>query len=1115
MRNDRDAMELLTEISRKAYRHLPATRSSDKRKDAVFARSMASLIMKRAAPIGPGPQDISEFARTIEMRLKGLRNVQDLYEEARGPNRVFQEVHVIDAVPAGEGPPVPRSGMDLLENPHTFIVRSDEIFDMVAFDGWTPKARTPDDYVVLDGLVVDGVLHMTFHAVTDFIMGIRRIRMKLGDGAVVSWPSDYDPRPLYRKFLQVMDIALLEDEIVEPTKEDEAEEIDPFVAIAEEALTDPARSASIGRMCVRHPHLLSLYQETRPIIEAGDLETRELFDMGVTEEMTAHFSVRYFLWRLNRVAPAMRKSFQRASPSNRQQMRDTIGSRLSRPAYQRISVYSAAARMLLRINRAMDEGRASYDEYRNAAREGDPDIHGHASDAGIIVVKDRALFELTSAGQITAEKTRREVPIVVLYEREGDGYRALAVQMDSGEINLADWRLVPEESSDADDALTWYLRDLIAVSDTRAVLPDPVAGTTDAEPDVAQEGSTIAPTPAPVATPAAVAEEGEAAMTDEGEAEHEGRLDLGDEVAAPPPIGRAATLPMRPVCRASVIAGNAEQARSVIDRWQDAQIMRMGATIVESRRDDDVWVVVQRSGMTVDADLWTVAVTAVADRIEITVSTTAEGHVTPRLPRLLRELAEFPGLEGPDGPLAHKAIPIVTRSRLASFMRMATDPGRKLPILLMSADENGCHIADPDLVASQAVGAMHVYSIAPSLTRQLSEAWGRGLSAHSGAARLYQPDFDPAADSSFRHPLYMSGVGSVDQIERLINRETEATLRRYAQPAGADHAHGPTVHSDGSDVPETPVGGVEEAEADIAEISAQLPLPEMLPDERDLRPGDGTEVEATQAVDPVEPPVAAATEQSTIPQDQGMIERMFGLILARMDRFEAQLAQTAAPAVPTDDLAAAAQIASLRNELAVERHNAAELLAIAEEERDEAINEREKLRIALEALRRTGPTSAAGMQPYPDSLADLEPWADQHLVGRIVILPRAYRAMRRVNYRDMDRLCRTLELLSGPYIDMKQGVTGAKEEWEEGLKELRIEVKKQSLSGASANEDEYYFRYQGEKLLLDRHIRGLERRHNDEAHLLRIYFHYHSDPRTGAGRVLIGHMPTHLTSIDS
>lgn len=1122
MKNDRDAGELLAAIAKRAYKSLPPSRSSYKRKDAMFARSMASLIMKKARSTGDEPVDLATFAATIEARLKGLRDVQDLLKVARGPKEMLHESHLVDAVPVGEGPPVSQTPLSLLDDPKTFIVRSDEIFDMVAFDGWTPKERTEEDYVVIDALVIDETMHVTFHAVSDFILGIRRIRMKFGEGGIGSWPADYDPRPLYRKFLQVVDIALLDDESEEPQQEETDEDVgDPFVEIAEEALASPACSASIGRMCARHPLLASLYQETRPIIEQGNLETRDFFDDGVPEGMVDHFSIRYFLWRLNKVAPAMRRSFNRAGPTARQQMKDTIGTRLSRPAYQRMGVYSAAARMLLHIRNAMEEGRASYDEYRNATREGDPDITGHRCEAGIIVIKDRALFEMASVGQVIPTRTRREVPIIVLYQREGADYRALVVQMDAGEINLADWRTISVEAADTDDALTWYLRDLIAVSDTAEVLP--------ATPVEAIEAVEVAPDVVVVDVTAPISNDAMPVVdptlpepADEQEAA-EIRLDLGDEIEAPPAIGRAATLPLRPVCRVIVTPDNHGQARSVIDRWFDTRGRQMGAAIVEERRGEGAWVLTQRSDMTEDADLWTVSVTTDGNRIDVTVSTTTEGHVTPRLPRLLRELAEFPGIKGLDGPLSHKAIPIVTRSRLASFMRRATDPDRTLPILLMSSDDNGRHLADPDRVAAQAIGAMHVYSIAPSLTRQLSEAWGRGLAAHSGAARLYQPDFDPAVDSSFRHPLYLPGVGSDDQIDRLVNRETEATLRRYDQATsghadldslGASDAPSATDQQQSPEDQEQSVG-VEEPVPD--DDSAQLALPEMLPEIDDVvalpaEADDETTVmeqaeEVLQPALPAEAPGAVA--------DHGAIERMFGMILARMDRFEAQLAHSAAPAAANDDLAAAAQIASLRNELAVERRNASELLAIAEEERDEAMNEREKLRNALEALRRTSPASSMGTQPYPDSLADLEPWADQHLVGRVVILPRAYRAMRRVKYKDMERLCRTLELLSGPYIDMKQGVAGAKDAWEEGLKQLRLDIKKQSLNGASANEGEYYFRYQGEKLLLDRHIRGVEKRHNDEAHLLRIYFHYHSDPRTGAGRVLIGHMPTHLTTSDS
>src|SRR3546814_16090410 len=96
-----------------------------------------------------------------------------------------------------------------------------------------------------------------------------------------------------------------------------------------------------------------------------------------------------------------------------------------------------------------------------------------------------------------------------------------------------------------------------------------------------------------------------------------------------------------------------------------------------------------------------------------------------------------------------------------------------------------------------------------------------------------------------------------------------------------------------------------------------------------------------------------------------------------------------------------------------------ELIKIAEQERAEAIAEAASLRAALQARAKAVEPVNAPIT-FPTSLAELEPWAARHLVGRVYLLPRAYRAMRKSIYTDTERACRALLLLAGPYPDARQ-----------------------------------------------------------------------------------------------
>ena len=79
------------------------------------------------------------------------------------------------------------------------------------------------------------------------------------------------------------------------------------------------------------------------------------------------------------------------------------------------------------------------------------------------------------------------------------------------------------------------------------------------------------------------------------------------------------------------------------------------------------------------------------------------------------------------------------------------------------------------------------------------------------------------------------------------------------------------------------------------------------------------------------------------------------------------------------------------------------------------------------------------------------------------------------------------------------------------MQELRLQDKKQTKIGVGARPGEYHFTHEGVTYLMDKHLRGAESLHNDHTRLLRIYYTWDEEQR----RVLIGHMPTHLTTRDS
>jgi hypothetical protein len=204
-----------------------------------------------------------------------------------------------------------------------------------------------------------------------------------------------------------------------------------------------------------------------------------------------------------------------------------------------------------------------------------------------------------------------------------------------------------------------------------------------------------------------------------------------------------------------------------------------------------------------------------------------------------------------------------------------------------------------------------------------------------------------------------------------------------------------------------------------------------------------------------------------------------------------------------------AEIARLREELRIERESSVQLLDESDAARQAAVLEVDALRQALNERRRAA-TATSGQQ-YPEDLSGLGDWLDRNVLPNVVITSKAWRNMRNVDYRDMERLCETLKLLDGAYIDMRAGEEGAREAWQEGLQKLRLEDKKQTRMGRSAREGDYKFTHEGEPYVVERHLRGNESLHNDHSRLLRIYYTYD----TNRARVLIGSMPRHAHTRDS
>lgn len=146
-------------------------------------------------------------------------------------------------------------------------------------------------------------------------------------------------------------------------------------------------------------------------------------------------------------------------------------------------------------------------------------------------------------------------------------------------------------------------------------------------------------------------------------------------------------------------------------------------------------------------------------------------------------------------------------------------------------------------------------------------------------------------------------------------------------------------------------------------------------------------------------------------------------------------------------------------------------------------------------------------QPEPSSqfyrLDEIELWAEMHK-DRIIIMPRAISETKKSVYHDPELLYASLDALARLYPKMKAGEI-SHNELKEGLSEIGVYCAGSvEPSRAGMEGDRYFIQYGGRRLFLDQKIaKGGSR---DVRFTLRIYFTWSDE----LGKVIVGHMPTHL-----
>lgn len=209
-----------------------------------------------------------------------------------------------------------------------------------------------------------------------------------------------------------------------------------------------------------------------------------------------------------------------------------------------------------------------------------------------------------------------------------------------------------------------------------------------------------------------------------------------------------------------------------------------------------------------------------------------------------------------------------------------------------------------------------------------------------------------------------------------------------------------------------------------------------------------------------------------------------------------------------------AQISALRQQVTEAEEDAeqwSDASVQAAKDLDYYTQENKALRRQLEVLRasleaKTGKPADAEV-PIPDSYERMPEWVDTHFAGRLVLHPRAVRALKSATYEDVALVYKALLLLANDYRNMRVGLADAAS-FETATQKLNLDCSG-SIDKMRAGEegDTYFVSYpigSSSKEFLAMHLRKGSKK--DDRYCLAIYFFWDEDTR----QVVVGWLPSHL-----
>ncbi len=458
----------------------------------------------------------------------------------------------------------------------------------------------------------------------------------------------------------------------------------------------------------------------------------------------------------------------------------------------------------------------------------------------------------------------------------------------------------------------------------------------------------------------------------------------------------------------------------------------------------------------------------------------------PSIPAIVGRLAAF---DARDAGLSLGApVPARTGSEGEALARVLVSPARNTSILLVASDARG---AAERAVPSRLIGPCAVVFADQDALEGLRAALPpEAKLPEEGSWRLYPPHYGALLELGQDPSYSIEAVLGVP--ESVLSKRLVTHLCRFSAE-DAEAFEVPTYVQLRKQIAQRASQRAAQARAQAKETARAAAASSESPEARPT----AEEAEALAARD-VEAPAQPAAEA----QEPAVEERARELLA------EAQRAVM-------EDLQL--RVLELEEELAQARDEIRELkeeVEYGEEELQEKLSElaqaqeaNARLRAKLSQLTAAGPATEEAPAAYPDSFDDLEDWALERFPDTLLLASKAVRSARaaHVDADVIQQAYQSLELLATDYLHARAGVAGAQDRVVARMKELRIDCSPVGIAAEHRQyRDAYRAQVEGKFYLTDLHVSGSSSR--DPKRCLRIYFHFDE----ARGRIIVGHLPTHL-----